>query len=41
MSIHQQHNGLWVVTLPNGRVFTGMSKQETIDHAEDWLKRNY
>lgn len=37
MSIHQEKSGLWIVTLPNGKQFTGFSKSSVIETAEQHL----
>ena len=39
-TIKQLANGTWVVVLENGRVFSGIDKQDVIDFANEWMERN-
>ena len=38
-TIKQMANGTWVVVLENGRIFSGMNKQDVIDFAYEWVEK--
>ena len=38
-TIKQLTNGTWVVVLENGRIFSGINKQDVIDFAIEWSER--
>ena len=39
-TIRQLANGTWLVVLENGRVFSGMNKQDVIDFANEWAEKH-
>ena len=38
-TIKQMANGTWVVVLENGKVFSGIIKQDVIDFANEYSKK--
>ena len=38
-TIKQTPNGTWVVVLENGRIFSGINKQDVIDFANEWVEK--
>ena len=38
-TIKQLANGTWVVVLENGRIFSGINKQDVIDFANEWVEK--
>ena len=38
-TIKQMANDTWVVVLENGRIFSGINKQDVIDFANEWAEK--
>ena len=38
-TIKQMANGTWVVVLKNGKIFSGINKQDVIDFANEWVEK--
>ena len=38
-TIKQTVNGTWFVVLENGKTFSGINKQDVIDFANEWVKK--
>ena len=38
-TIKQMANGTWIVVLENGRIFSGINKQDVIDFTHEWVEK--